>query len=78
MTSMSSAYARCYYLRGGGDIAAATAIQARLREHGVCSYFTWDPRPPRWRFFFESDLSLMQIEYALGTLRERFGVEVTD
>ena len=76
--SMGSAYSRCYYLRGGGDIAAATAIQARLREHGVCSYFTWDPRPPRWRFFFESDLSLMQIEHNLGTLRERFGVQVTN
>ena len=78
MTSMSSTYTSCYYLRGGGDIAAATAIQARLREHGVCSYFTWDPRPPRWRFFFESDLSQILIVHTLGTLGERFGVEVSD
>ena len=78
MTFMDSTYARCYYLRGGGDIAAATAIQARLREYGTCSYFTWDPRPPRWRFFFESDLSRTQIETRLGTLGERFGVDVTD
>jgi hypothetical protein len=78
MTSMNRPYARCYYLRGGGDCAAATAIQARLLEHGLCSYFTWDPRPPRWRFFYESDLSRQQIESTLGTLRERFTVEVTE
>ena len=76
--SMGRTYARCYHLRGGGDIAAATAIQARLREYGVCSYFTWDPRPPRWRFFFESDLALSEIENTLGPLRERFDIEVTD
>lgn len=78
MASQPQTFARCYYLRGDGDIAAATTIQARLREHGVCSYFNWDPRPPRWRFFYETNLSLAQIEYVLGSLLERFGVEVAD
>ena len=76
MASPSNAYARCYSLRGQGDIAAATAIQARLREHGLCSYFNWDPRPPRWRFFYETNLSRPQIELVLGALTERFDVEV--
>jgi hypothetical protein len=73
-----SDYVRCFHVRGDGDIAAASAIQARLRENGLCSYFHWDPRPPRWRFFYETDLTHMQIEAVLGNLCERFGVEITD
>ena len=71
-------YVRAFNLRGEGDIAAATAIQARLRQHGMCSYFNWDPRPPRWRFFYETNLTRGQIEFRLGNLLERFGVEVSD
>jgi hypothetical protein len=78
MASPSSIYGRCYYLHGEGDIGAATAIQARLREHGVCSYFNWDPRPPHWRFFYETNLSRVQLEFALGDLLQRFRVQVTD
>lgn len=78
MASASDVYARCYNLRGDGDIAAATAIQARLREHGLCSYFNWDPRPPHWRFFYETNLSRVQIERLLGNLLFRFDVEVAD
>jgi len=78
MVTAQPTFVRCFYLRGQGDIPAATAIQARLREHGMCSYFHWDPRPPRWRFFYETNLSQGEIEHALGILRDRFGVEVTD
>jgi hypothetical protein len=78
MTSWSSDYTRCYTLRGEGDIAAATAIQARLRGHGVCSYFTWDPLPPRWRFFYETELSYDELRLVLGPLAERFGIAIED
>jgi hypothetical protein len=76
MASWGALYTRCYTLRGEGDIAAATAIQARLREHGVCSYFNWDPRPPRWRFFYETDLAQAQIEEVLSALTTRYRVTI--
>jgi hypothetical protein len=71
-------YTQCYNLRGEGDIGAATAIQARLREHGVCSYFNWDPRPPRWRFFYETNLSRSEVDRVLGPLLTRFKIMVED
>jgi hypothetical protein len=76
MSSWGIAYGRCYTFHGAGDIGAATAVQARLRDHGICSYFNWDPRPPRWRFFYETNLSQAQLNSLLGRLRHRFGVEV--
>jgi hypothetical protein len=72
MSSWSHGYSQCYTFRGEGDIAAATAVQARLREHGVCSFFNWDPRPPRWRFFYETNLSRGEVEQVLGPLIGRF------
>lgn len=76
MSSQGSIYTECYRLRGEGDIAAATVIQARLRGHGVCSYFNWDPRPPRWRFFYETNLSRAEIDQILGPLCDRFKIVV--
>lgn len=76
MPSWSRSYVRCYNFRGEGDIAAATAIQAQLRGHGACSYFAWDPLPPHWRFFYETNLTRDEIEELLGTLAERFKVVV--
>jgi hypothetical protein len=78
MDSGETSYSRCYILRGEGDIAAATAVQAQLREHGLCSYFNWDPRPPRWRFFYETDFLRAQIERALGPLLLRFKILIED
>jgi hypothetical protein len=76
MSSWGNTYTRCYTFHGEGDISAATAVQARLREHGVCSYFNWDPRPPRWRFFYETDLPESEIERVLGSLLPRFKILV--
>jgi hypothetical protein len=76
MSMWGSAYSLCYTFRGEGDISAATAIQARLREHGVCSYFNWDPRPPHWRFFYETNLSQGEIERLLNPLCNRFNVMI--
>jgi hypothetical protein len=78
MSLRGNLYTQCYNLRGEGDIAAATSIQARLREHGACSYFKWDPRPPRWRFFYETNLSHAEVDRVLGPLRIRFKVVVED
>ncbi len=78
MASWGNQYARCYTIRGRGDISAATAVQAQLRLHGVCSYFNWDPRPPQWRFFYETNLKLQEIQVALGPLRSRFEIRIED
>jgi hypothetical protein len=72
--SWGTSYTRCFTFHGEGDIAAATAIQARLREHGVCSYFNWDPKPPRWRFFYETNLSEAEVTQVLGVMFGRFKV----
>ncbi len=78
MASSNTSYGLCYVLRGEGDIAAATAVQAQMREHGLCSYFNWDPRPPKWRFFYETNISRAQIEQALGPLLPRFKILIED
>jgi hypothetical protein len=78
MVSWGSIYASCYTLRGEGDIAAATAVQAQLRNHGACSYFSWDPKPPHWRFFYETNLSLAEMKVALGPLVSRFLVVIEE
>lgn len=74
MSTWGPSYTRCYTFHGEGDIAAATAVQAQLREYGVCSYFNWDPRPPRWRFFYETELTESEVERILGSMRQRFKI----
>lgn len=72
MSPWRTGYNRCYTCRGEGDTAAATAVQALLREHGTCSYFSWNPRPPFWRFFYETNLSPNELTQVLGSMIERF------
>jgi hypothetical protein len=76
MSTWGTTYTQCYTFRGEGDIAAAASIQAHLKEHGVCSYFNWDPRPPRWRFFYETNLSRSEIQTILGPLFTRFKIAI--
>ncbi|MBN1661368.1 MAG: hypothetical protein JXA93_23455 [Anaerolineae bacterium] len=71
------AYIRFFIIRGEGDAAAASALQARLIAHGACSYFGWDPRPPRWRFFYDTGLSQAEIELLLGPLISRFKITIS-
>ena len=78
MASSETSYSRFYILRGEGDIAAAAAVQAQVREHGLVSYFRWDPRPPKWRFFYETNFSRAQVEQALGSLLVRFKILIDD
>ena len=76
MSPGDQAYTRFYLIRGEGDVAAAAALQARLISRGTCSYFGWDPRPPRWRFSYDTDLSQAEIELLLGPLRTRFKITI--
>lgn len=76
MISGGTSYSQCYTFHGDGDISAASAVQAQLREHGVCSYFNWDPRPPCWRFFYETNLTQSELEQVLDSMIERFHVVV--
>jgi len=78
VASWETGFSRCYTLRGEGDIAAATAVQAQMRERGMCSYFQWDPRPPRWRFFYETNVSRAEIEQILGAMLARFRIAIED
>lgn len=65
---------RCFSVRGGGGFAACIAVQERLQNHGLCSYTRWDPQPPDWRFFFETDLDEEEIIRLLGNLCQRYQI----
>jgi hypothetical protein len=76
MISGGTGYSQCYTFHGDGDISAATAVQAELRGYGTCCYFSWDPRPPSWRFFYETNLTLIEVEQVLGSMLNRFNIVV--
>ncbi|MFN2227734.1 MAG: hypothetical protein ACK2UY_15540 [Anaerolineae bacterium] len=76
MISGGAGYSQCYTFHGDGDISAASAVQAHLREYGTCSYFNWDPRPPCWRFFYETNLTQIEVEQVLGSMLNRFNIVV--
>lgn len=44
----------------------------------MSSFFNWDPRPPRWRFFYETDLTRAELERVLGPLISRFKVQIEE
>lgn len=64
----------CYTIRGGGGFAACIAVQEKLQDHGLCSYTRWDPEPPYWRFFFETDLGKQVLARKLGDLAKRYHI----
>ena len=64
----------CYTVRGRGGFAALIAVQEKLQEHGLCSWTRWDPEPPDWRFFFETNLEKQMIARLLGVLAQRYQV----
>jgi hypothetical protein len=64
----------CYTIRGKGGFAACIAVQEKLQEHGLCSWTRWDPEPPYWRFFFETNLDKAALGRLLGELAERYQV----
>ena len=64
----------CYTVRGKGGFAACIAVQEKLQDHGLCSYTRWDPEPPYWRFFFETNLEKQIIARLLGDLARRYQI----
>lgn len=66
----------CYTVRGKGGFEACLTIQEKLQNHGLCSYTRWDPDPPNWRFFFETNLKPEKTLEILGKYVERYQVDV--
>jgi hypothetical protein len=64
----------CYTIRGKGGFAACIAVQEKLQDHGLCSWTRWDPEPPYWRFFFETNMKKQVIVSLLGNLAQRYQV----
>lgn len=62
-----------YLIRGNGGIQA---VQGRLLQHGLCSFTTWDPSPPQWRFVFDTYLSKYELDQMLIDLARRYDVRV--
>jgi hypothetical protein len=67
---------RTYTIYGSGAWGGCSAIQAKLMEHGVCSYTGWAPSPPRWRFLFDTYLSPAEIHSLLGDLWGRYDLKM--
>ncbi|UCC62523.1 MAG: hypothetical protein JSV36_17435 [Anaerolineae bacterium] len=64
----------CYTVRGQGGFAACIAVQEKLQDHGLCSWTRWDPEPPYWRFFFDTNMERQAITKRLGDLAQRYQV----
>lgn len=63
-----------YVLRGTGAWNSCSVIQAKLAEHGACSFTRWAPGPPNWQFRFDTHLTAGQVQAVLGDLLERYHV----
>ena len=66
---------RTYILHGAGGIHI---VQARLAEHGICSFTTWEPALPSWRFRYVTYLSASEIQELLHDLWKRCELNITD
>lgn len=66
----------CYTVYGCGGWEACNVIQDKLQRFGLCSYSRWEPTPPNWRFFFETNLKPTETLDLLGGYAERYNVQV--
>ncbi len=66
----------CYVIHGTGGFEACLVIQEKLQRHGLCSYTRWDPDPPKWRFFFETNLKPTEALQVLGKYVVRYQVRL--
>ena len=66
---------RTYILHGVDGIHA---VQARLAEHGICSFTTWESGPPAWRFRYVTYLGASEIQELLRDLWKRYDLNITD
>ena len=71
--AMQQTFNRAYLIHGEGGIQS---VQARLADHGLCSFTKWDPGPPRWRFTYETNLAKADLEAVLHDLLKRYDVKI--
>lgn len=76
MSGTHKEHNRTYTIYGTGAWNSCSVVQARLSEHGICSYTGWAPSPPFWRFKFDTYMSPAEIHAALGDLWDRYQVRV--
>jgi hypothetical protein len=65
----------CYTVHGKGGFDACLAVQEKLANYGLCSYTRADPDPPKWRFFFETNLKPEKTSELLGKYVERYDIK---
>jgi len=65
-----------YAVYGCGGWEACNVIQDELQQFGVCSYSRWEPLPPNWRFFFETNLKPLEALNVLGSYAKRYNVRI--
>ena len=75
LTGMSE-YRNSFIVRGSGRWGGCQDVQSKLSAYGVSSYVRWDPAPPHWRFLYDTNLTIMQVEAALGHLVDRWQIRV--
>ena len=66
----------CYAIYGSGGWEACNVIQDRLQNHGLCSCQRWEPDPPNWRFFFETNLKPSEALNLLGKYAQRYNISI--
>ena len=67
---------KCYTVHGKGGFEACFAVQEKLADYGLCSYTRGDPTPPRWRFFFETNLTPEKTAELLGKFVDRYEIDI--
>ncbi len=67
---------KCYEVYGCGGWEACNVIQDRLQDHGLCSYQRWEPDPPNWRFFYETNLQPSEALTLLGQYAARYNIRL--
>ncbi len=66
----------CYIVCGEGGFEACLTVQEKLQKHGLCSYTRWNPTPPKWRFFFETNLKPDKALSLLGHYAVRYDIHL--
>lgn len=67
---------QCYDVYGCGGWEACNVIQDKLQNHGLCSFSRWEPTPPNWRFFFETNLKPSEALDLLGQYTQRYNIQI--
>ena len=67
---------KCYEVHGCGGWVACNVIQDRLQDHGLCSCQRWEPVPPNWRFFYETNLQQSEALTLLGQYTARYNIHL--